>query len=58
MLSTHESNQLYKQLLRPGARPQEPFLLKALAAMRRLHAFNWFVFAVSLFALAMAWSSR
>lgn len=40
MLSSHERNQAYAELLRPGAPLQEPFHRKAAAAMRRLDRFT------------------
>lgn len=54
MLSTHDRNQAYLKLLRPGAPSHESFLRKAFAAMRRLHAYNWLVLGISLAVIAFA----
>jgi hypothetical protein len=54
MLNSHERNQAYTQLLRPGAPAAESFPRKALSAARRLHAFNWLALVFFLVCVAIA----
>lgn len=54
MLPTHERNQVYEKLLQPGAPTHESFLRKAIAALQRLHAYNWLVLGISLLCLFLA----
>jgi hypothetical protein len=54
MLSTHERNRVYEQMLRPGAPSHERFMRKAISACARLHKYNWLVLGISLLCLVIA----
>lgn len=55
MVTGHERNQIFAQLLKPGAPTHESLPRKAFSAARRLHKFNWLALGFFVACLAIAW---